>query len=116
VRAADLLFRIVSHRYERKILVLTTNLPVSDWPIIFPSAVTVTGLIDRVVDHVDIIPIEGESYRHREAASARKPPRDTPGGQLRGRSQGARFLMPRNSGDARHRRDSPPASGRRRRT
>ena|SRR3989442_588575 len=54
-----------------------TNFPFSDWPIILPSAATVTAMIDRVVHRADIIPIEGESYRHRGAASARKPPRDT---------------------------------------
>src|SRR2546425_3345856 len=78
-RAADLLFQIVSRRYERRSLVLTTNLPFSDWPTIFPNAATVTALIDRVVHHADIISIEGDSYRRRVAESARKPPRDTPG-------------------------------------
>jgi len=77
-RAADLLFQIVSRRYERRSLVLTTNLPFSDWPTIFPNAATVTALIDRVVHHADIISIEGESYRRRVAESACKLPRDTP--------------------------------------
>lgn len=36
-RAADLLFQVVSRRYERKSLVLTTNLAFSDWPTIFPT-------------------------------------------------------------------------------
>lgn len=74
-RAADLLFQVVSRRYERRSLVLTTNLPFSDWPTIFPNAATVTALIDRVVHHADIISLEGESYRRRVAESARKPSR-----------------------------------------
>ena len=78
-RAADLLFQVVSRRYERRSLVLTTNLPFSDWPTIFPNAATVTALIDRVVHHADIISLEGESYRRRVAESTRKPPRDAPG-------------------------------------
>ena len=78
-RAADLLFQIVSRRYERRSLVLTTNLPFSDWPTIFPNAATVTALIDRVVHHADIISLEGESYRRRVAESTRKSSRDTPG-------------------------------------
>jgi len=78
-RAADLLFQIVSRRYERRSLVLTTNLPFSDWPTIFPNAGSAIALIDRIVHHADIISIEGESYRRRVAESARKPPRDTPG-------------------------------------
>jgi len=74
-RAADLLFQVVSRRYEKKSLVLTTNLPFSDWPTIFPNAATVTALIDRVVHHADILSLEGDSYRRRVAESARKPSR-----------------------------------------
>jgi DNA replication protein DnaC len=74
-RAADLLFQVVSRRYEKKRLILTTNLPFSDWPTIFPNATTVTALIDRVVHHADIISLEGDSYRRRVAESARKPSR-----------------------------------------
>lgn len=66
-RNADLLFEVVSRRYELKSLVLTTNLAFRDWPSIFPNATCTTALIDRVIHHADIIPIEGESYRKREA-------------------------------------------------
>ncbi len=66
-RNADLLFQVVSRRYERKSLVLTTNLAFSEWPTIFPNAACTTALIDRVVHHAEIIAIEGESYRRREA-------------------------------------------------
>lgn len=75
-RNADLLFQIVSRRYEQKSLVLTTNLAFSDWPTIFPNATCATALIDRVVHHADVIAIEGKSYRLREAeqtAKGRKP-------------------------------------------
>lgn len=78
-RAADLLFQIVSRRYERRSLVLTTNLPFSDWPTVFPNAATVIALIDRIVHHAEIISLEGASYRRRVAESARKAPRDTAG-------------------------------------
>jgi DNA replication protein DnaC len=73
-RAADLLFQVVSRRYERRSLVLTTNLPFSEWPTIFPSAATATALIDRLVHHAEILTIEGESYRRRVAAARRKSP------------------------------------------
>jgi DNA replication protein DnaC len=56
---------------------LTTNLPFSDWPAIFPNAVTVTALIDRLVHHAEIITIEGDSYRRR-VAQARRPPKTPP--------------------------------------
>ena len=66
-RAADLLFQVVGRRYETKSLALTTNLPFSDWPAVFPNAATATALIDRLVHHAEIIPIEGTSYRRRAA-------------------------------------------------
>jgi DNA replication protein DnaC len=76
-RNADLLFQVVSRRYENKSLVLTTNLIFQDWPSIFPNAACTTALIDRVIHHSLIIPIKGESYRKREAevAAKRKPRR-----------------------------------------
>jgi len=70
-RNADLLFQVVSRRYERKSLVLTTNLAFSDWPTIFPNAACTTALIDRVVHHAEIIAIEGDSYRRREAEATK---------------------------------------------
>ena len=45
-RNADLLFQVVSRRYEEKSLVLTTNLPFGDWATIFPNAACATALID----------------------------------------------------------------------
>jgi DNA replication protein DnaC len=71
-RNADLLFEVVSRRYEQKSLVLTTNLAFSEWPTIFPSATSATALIDRVIHHADVVAVEGDSFRRREAeATAR---------------------------------------------
>lgn len=69
-RNADLLFQVVSRRYERKSLVLTTNLAFKEWPTVFPNATCATALIDRVIHHADVISIEGKSYRLREAEDA----------------------------------------------
>lgn len=66
-RNADLLFQVISRRYEKKSTVLTTNLAFRDWPTIFPNATCATALIDRVVHHADVIVLDGESYRAREA-------------------------------------------------
>jgi DNA replication protein DnaC len=74
-RNADLLFQVVSRRYEKKSLVLTTNLAFRDWPTIFPNATCATALIDRVVHHADVIAIKGESYRRREAEAEAKAKR-----------------------------------------
>ena len=48
----------------------TTNLAFSDWPTIFPNAACATALIDRVIHHADVLTLEGESYRRREAEEA----------------------------------------------
>ena len=69
-RAADLLFQIVSKRYESKSLVLTTNKSFSEWSTIFPGAACATALVDRVVHHADVILIEGKSYRLRESTQS----------------------------------------------
>ncbi|HET8938969.1 MAG TPA: IS21-like element helper ATPase IstB [Polyangiales bacterium] len=66
-RNADLLFQVVTRRYEKKSLILTTNLLFRDWHTIFPNATCATALIDRAVHHADVISIEGDSYRAREA-------------------------------------------------
>ena len=62
-RNADLLFRVVSRRYEKKSLVMSTNLAFKQWHTIFPTATCAHALIERVVLHADVVKIEGESYR-----------------------------------------------------
>ena len=66
-RHADLLFDIVSRRYESKSTIITTNKPFSEWNEVFPNASCVVSLVDRLVHHSDILVVEGESYRMREA-------------------------------------------------
>lgn len=70
--AADLLFQVVSRRYEQKSLVITTNLSFKHWDTVFPNAACAVALIDRLTHHAEIITIEGESYRKREAEQAQK--------------------------------------------
>jgi len=71
-RAADLLFQVISRRYERASILVTTNLAFKDWGTVFPNAACVTALIDRLTHHAEIITISGESYRRREAEVAQK--------------------------------------------
>lgn len=70
--AADLLFQIVTKRYEQKSIVLTTNLAFRDWHTIFPNASCAVGLIDRLTHHAAIVKVTGDSYRLREAELAQK--------------------------------------------
>jgi len=71
-RNADLLFQIISRRYEQKSILMTTNLPFSEWPTIFPNAACTTALIDRTVHHAEILALEGDSFRRRDAEAVKK--------------------------------------------
>jgi len=66
-RHADLLFELISRRYEIKSTIVTTNKPFAEWSQVFPSASCVVSLVDRLVHHSEIINIEGDSYRLKEA-------------------------------------------------
>lgn len=66
-RHADLLFEIISKRYQERATIITTNKPFSEWGEIFPNASCVVSLIDRLVHHSEIITIEADSYRLKEA-------------------------------------------------
>ncbi len=66
-RHADLLFEIVSRRYEEKSTLITSNRPFSEWGEVFPNAACVVSLVDRLVHNAEILHLEGESYRLKEA-------------------------------------------------
>ena len=66
-RHADLLFELVSRRYEHKSTLVTTNKPFAEWKDVFPNAACVVSLVDRLVHNAEILAIEGESYRLKEA-------------------------------------------------
>lgn len=63
-RGADLLFQVISGRYENGALVITSNRAYKDWPKIFNNDATLTSaILDRLLHHADTIVIEGKSYR-----------------------------------------------------
>jgi DNA replication protein DnaC len=67
-RYADLLFEVVTRRYQlRRPLILTTNRVFTEWNQVFPNATCVVALIDRLVHRSEILSIDGESYRLKEA-------------------------------------------------
>lgn len=66
-RHADLLFEIVNRRYEQRSTIITTNRPFSEWGEVFPNAACVVSLVDRLIHHAEIITIEGDSFRMKEA-------------------------------------------------
>ena len=66
-RHADLLFEIITRRYEEKSTIVTTNKAFSEWNTIFPNASCVVSLVDRLVHHSEIVNIEADSFRLKEA-------------------------------------------------
>jgi DNA replication protein DnaC len=66
-RHADLLFELISRRYGAASTVVTTNRPFAEWSEVFPNAACVVSLVDRLVHRAEVVAIEGESYRVKEA-------------------------------------------------
>ena len=69
---AELLFQVFADRYERKSLLLTSNLPFSEWAQIFQGERMTAALLDRLTHRCHIFEMNGESYRFRESMKARK--------------------------------------------
>jgi DNA replication protein DnaC len=66
-RGADLLFQVLSQRYERGSIILTSNKAFKQWPSIFNNDSTVTSaVLDRLLHHSETILIEGSSYRMKD--------------------------------------------------
>jgi DNA replication protein DnaC len=61
--AAALFFALIASRYERASLVVSSNKTFSAWVEIFGDAVAVAAMVDRLVHHAEVIPLQGDSYR-----------------------------------------------------
>jgi len=71
---ANLFFRLVSARYERGSIVLTSNKHVRDWPAVFAEdEILTTAILDRLLHHVQVLHIDGRSYRLRELGALLGP-------------------------------------------
>lgn len=66
-RHADLLFEIVSRRYEKRPTIITTNKPFAEWGEVFPNATCVVTIVDRLVHRSEVVAIDGSSYRLKES-------------------------------------------------
>ena len=66
-RYADLFFEVVTRRYLNRPIVLTTNKVFGEWTQVFPNAACVVTLVDRLMHRAEIVALEGESYRLKEA-------------------------------------------------
>ncbi|MCK5804061.1 MAG: IS21-like element helper ATPase IstB [Lentisphaeria bacterium] len=66
-RGADLLFQVISARYEHSATLITSNMVYKQWPRIFNNDATLTtAILDRLVHHCETVTIEGKSYRTKE--------------------------------------------------
>lgn len=66
-RYADLFFEVVTRRYLNRPILLTTNKLFGEWTQVFPNAACVVTLVDRLMHRAEIVALEGESYRFKEA-------------------------------------------------
>jgi DNA replication protein DnaC len=71
--AANLFFQLVSSRYERASLIVTSNKPFGRWGEVFGDDVVAAAMIDRLVHHADVIALKGDSYRLRNRDLGRVP-------------------------------------------
>jgi DNA replication protein DnaC len=69
---AELLFQVISERAEKAAVILTTNLPFSEWTQVFPNPRLCKALLDRVTDRAHIIETGAESYRFRRTLEGRQ--------------------------------------------
>ena len=66
-RYADLFFEVITRRYQRNPVIITTNKPFGEWTKVFPNAGCVVTLVDRLMHKAELLNLEGKSYRFKEA-------------------------------------------------
>jgi DNA replication protein DnaC len=72
-QAANLMFMLISRRYERGSMIVTSNKPFSTWGEIFGDNTVATAMVDRLVHHAELISLKGDSYRLKDRDLARPP-------------------------------------------
>jgi DNA replication protein DnaC len=67
---ANLFFQLVSRRYEKGSILLTSNQSLAGWGQVFGDQIIATAILDRLLHHSTIVNIKGESYRLKEKRKA----------------------------------------------
>jgi DNA replication protein DnaC len=75
--AANLFFQLVSARYERASLIVTSNKPFGRWGEVFGDDVVAAAMIDRLVHHAEVVNLKGDSYRLKDRDLGRVPTQTT---------------------------------------
>jgi DNA replication protein DnaC len=68
---AELLFEVISQRYERGSIIITSNLPFDEWTEVFRAERLTGAILDRLTHHVNILEMNGESYRLRQSKNSK---------------------------------------------
>src|ERR1700743_3027592 len=76
--AAHVFFQLVSRRYERGAMLVTSNRSVGEWGTVFGDPVVATAILDRLLHHSHVLTIRGDSYRLREKRRAGLLQKTTP--------------------------------------
>jgi DNA replication protein DnaC len=74
--AANLFFQLISARYERATVIVTSNKPFGRWGEVFGDPVVAAAMIDRLVHHAEVVSLKGDSYRLRNRDLGRVPTDD----------------------------------------
>lgn len=72
--AANLMFSLISARYEQASVIMTSNKPFSSWSAIFGDETVAAEMIDRLVHHAEILSLKGDSYRLKDRDLGRAKP------------------------------------------
>ena len=75
---AELLFQVIADRAEKAAVIVTTNLPFSEWPQVFPSARLCKAMLDRLTDRAHILETGTESFRFRRTIASRQKSANKP--------------------------------------
>ncbi|MCX5115174.1 IS21-like element helper ATPase IstB [Streptomyces sp. NBC_00378] len=71
--AANLFFQLISGRYERASVIVTSNKPFGRWGEVFGDDTVAAAMIDRLVHHADVLSLKGDSYRLKDRDIGRTP-------------------------------------------
>jgi DNA replication protein DnaC len=75
--AANLFFQLVSNRYERASVIVTSNKPFGRWGEVFGDPIVAAAMIDRLVHHAEVVSLKGDSYRLKDRDLGRVPTDNT---------------------------------------
>jgi len=93
---ATIFFQLVSARYERGSIILTSNKSYGDWGSIFGDSIIATAILDRLLHHSTTVNIRGESYRLKDRRKAGLvPPRGQEGAEAAARSLASDSVTPK---------------------